>query len=126
MSARSAAVRGQKRAESLMADTCTISRITIERVGGIDQPVSTPIYTGKCKVQLQTIAASNAQEVGGAVITQTTRRVDLPMSAPEVEVNDLVDITTSLDPQLVGKTFRVTSRFGKTFATARRLEVKEP
>lgn len=109
-----------------MADTCTVRRRNgTTRVDGLDVPNYDTVYTGMCKVQADTTLASTAQEIGGAVVTQTTRRVDLPMSAPEVMVDDLMDITASLDPQIVGETLRVSSRFGKTFATARRLEVKE-
>lgn len=110
-----------------MLDTCSTRRPDgYERVDGRDVPKFVPIYTGKCKVQAGTVLTASPQDVGGGVVTQTTRRVDLPMSAPEHQGGDLIDVTTSHDPQLVGKTFRVTSLFGKTFATARRLEVKEP
>lgn len=127
MSARTIAARGRAAAESLMLDSCTIRRPGgWERVDGHDVPKFVTVYTGKAKVQANTEVQASAQEVGGALITQTTRRVDIPVSAPEVQPGDLVDITASLDPQLVGKTFRVTSPFGKTYATAQRLEVKEP
>jgi len=121
--------RGRHRAESLMQDTCTIRRVTGET---LDEdtleivPTYETIYAGKCKVQAQTTLQSSAQEIGGRVATVVTRRVDVPTSAPEVQVNDEVVIDTSLDGQLVGKTFRITTPFAKTFATARRLEVQEP
>lgn len=127
MTAPTAISRGQRAAERLMRDTCTIRRRDgYERVDGVDVPKYVPVYAGKCKVQAQATLAASAQEIGGDVVTQTTRRVDLPMSAPEVLVDDEATIDASLDSQLVGKTLRVTSTFGKTYATARRLEVKEP
>lgn len=109
-----------------MRDICSIVRITKQRVDGVDVDVETEIYGGKCKVQAATTLAATAQEVGGALVTQTTRRVDIPMSAPEVKVNDVWKGVDCLDAQLNGKRLRITSRFGKTYATARRLEVKEP
>lgn len=111
-----------------MADACTVRRqngTTRDPESGLDVLAYDDVYVGVCKVQASTTLAAVAQEVGGAVVTQTTLRVDVPISAPEVEVGDLVDLTASLDAQLVGKTFRVSSRFGKTYPTARRLEVKE-
>ena len=72
------------------------------------------------------ILTTNAQNIGGTVTTVATRYVHLPMSAPQVLVNDEITIDDSNDPQIVGKVLRVVSPFGKTFASSRRLEVQEP
>lgn len=113
-----------------MADACTIRRqngTTRDPESGLDVPAYDDVYVGVCKVQMAASTLSSVtQEIAGAVITQTSRYVHLPVSAPEIQIDDLVDITGSLDAQLVGRTFRVTSPFGKSYATARRLEVKEP
>jgi len=52
-------------------------------------------------------------------------RVDFPVSAGPLAVDDVVTITASvLDPQLVGTVFRVVELFHKSMATAQRTRVE--
>lgn len=123
--------RGQRAAEALMTDTCTLRRPTgeteLDEETGQVVPTYDTIYEGRCKVQMSgSTFSSSAQEIGGTVVTVTSRYVHLPLSAPEAKVNDEVLMNTSLGPQLPGKVFRVVSPFAKTYPTARRLEVQEP
>jgi hypothetical protein len=51
--------------------------------------------------------------------------LSIPMSAAEPHVEDLVTCTAStLDPALVGKTWRVRGVLRKTHATARRVQLQ--
>lgn len=80
---------------------------------------------GPCKVQ-----ALNAQEgnpeAGEAIFTVQRYRVDVPVGSFEPSVGDVVTITAAtLDPYLVGRTFRVVALLHKTAATAYRLAVEE-
>ena len=43
--------RLQRQAESMMVDTCTVSRVsTVQDEEGYDVPVETPVYSGKCEI----------------------------------------------------------------------------
>lgn len=131
MSAATVALAGRTAAERLMVDTCAITRS-----GGADTfdpdtgeyttPAGTTIYAGACQVQLTDSLNASTPDVGGEAATISRLVVKVPMSVEDVQVDDVVTITASLlDPDLVGRRYRVASRFAKTFATARRLEVEE-
>lgn len=82
-------------------------------------------YAGPAKIQT-TDTIGNDADAGDRNVIQTRFRVDLPMSAPAAEVDDIFTVTTSdLDPELAGCRFRVASLTHKTFMTARRLAVEE-
>lgn len=114
-----------------MRDACTIVRggkaSTFDpATGQYTTPAGTAIYTGVCEVQLTDSLSASTPDAGGQVAAISRLTVKVPMSVEDVEVDDVVTITASaLDPDLVGRTYRVASRFAKSFATARRLEVEE-
>lgn len=117
-----------------MVDTCTVHRPGLPVTDpntGVVAPSLTLIYgpnspeKGKCKVQ-QTISQASNPAAGGHSFTVQDSRVDFPVSAGPLMVNDVVTMTASvLDPQLVGRTFRATEVFHKSYATAQRTRVKE-
>jgi len=127
MTATDAALRGRASAESLMLDACTVQRPGTP-VTDPDGAVSTPlaeVYTGRCKVQ-QTISQASNPSAGGHQFTVQDSRVDFPVMAGPLAVDDVVTMTASvLDPQLVGRVFRVTELFHKSYATAQRTRVSE-
>jgi len=127
MTATDAALRGRASAESLMLDTCLVQRPGTP-VTDADGVVSTPlseVYTGRCKVQ-QTISQASNPSAGGHQFTVQDSRVDFPVTAGPLAVDDVVTMTASvLDPQLVGREFRVTELFHKSYATAQRTRVEE-
>ena len=117
-----------------MVDACTVDRpgppVTDPETGAVSA-TSTPIYgpdsaeAGKCKVQRTATQASNPT-AGGHQFTLQDSRVDFPVSAGPLMVDDVVTLTASvLDPQLVGRSFRVTELFHKSYATAQRTTVSE-
>jgi hypothetical protein len=116
-------------AESLMADTCTVThpgRGTTDPVTGhYDPDAGKPVYEGKCKVQSHGgIGAENTSL--GSIVVSTMMRVDFPIGTTGLSVNDIVTITVSDDVTLLGARFRLVSQESrKTFATAMRWNVKE-
>ena len=123
-----AVLRGREAAEALMLDSCTVIRpgpVVTDPATGNVTPSSTPVYAGRCKVQ-QTISQASNPSAGGHQFTVQDSRVDFPVSAGPLAVSDSVTITASaLDPQLVGRVFRVDELFHKSFATAQRTRVSE-
>ena len=88
-------------------------------------PALSLVYSGVCKVQ-QTITQASSPSAGGHQFTLQDSRVDFPVSAGPLAVDDVVTLTASvLDPQLVGHSFRVIELFHKSYATAQRTRVSE-
>jgi hypothetical protein len=115
-------------AEALMVDACTVTRpgesITDPETGEVT-PSLTDVYSGPCKVQ-QTISQASNPTAGSHAFTVQDSRVDFPVSAGPLAVDDVVTITSSaLDPQLVGTVFRVVELFHKSMATAQRTRVEQ-
>lgn len=115
-------------AESLMLDACTITRpgdpVTNPDSGDVTN-TSTPVYSGKCKVQSKDSATANP-EAGEASFTVVSRQVHIPANAADVQDGDVVTITASrLNAFTVGKQYRVSGFTPDTFDTAFRLPVKE-
>jgi len=128
VSAVAATLRGREAAESLMIDACTVHRpgdpITDPETGNVT-PGSTLVYSGPCKVQ-QTISQASNPNAGGHSFTVQDSRVDFPVAAGPLAVDDVVTVTASvMDPQLVGREMRVVELFHKSFATAQRTRVEE-
>ena len=128
MSAADAVAEGRLQAELLMFDSCTVDRpgpVVTDPDTGVVAPSLTRIYEGRCKVQ-QTIAQSSNPTAGGHSFTVQSTRWDTPVSAGPFAVNDVVTMTGAvLDPQLVGRVYRVVELFHKSGATAQRVRVEE-
>lgn len=111
-----------------MVDACTVKRASgssFNESTGRDEASFTTVYAGVCKVQSRDLVSSDS-EVGGRSQVATRLEVHLPVSAAEAVHDDLLTITAAVyDSQLVGRVFRVVAPVGKSFATARRLEVVE-
>ena len=128
MSAEAAVLAGRREAEALMVDACDVMRpgepVTDPETGDVT-PSSTFVYSGPCKVQ-QTISQASNPSAGSHAFTVQDSRVDFPVSAGPLMVDDVVTLTSSvLDPQLVGSTFRVVELFHKSMATAQRTRVEQ-
>lgn len=111
-----------------MIDACTITRpgatVTDPNTGDVTN-TPTVVYAGRCKVQ-QTISQASSPTAGGHQFTVLDSRVDVPVLAGPLKVDDVVTVTTSvLDPQLVGSVFRVVELFHKSMATAQRTRVEQ-
>jgi hypothetical protein len=128
MSAASVLARGRAAALALMVDACTIQRLTsstTDPVTGVPTPTYATIYAGRCRVQQQT-ATAGARDVGEANLLLLRLEMQLPMSVTGLQVDDVVTVTASaLDPDLIGRRFRIRDLAHKTHATSRRVGVEE-
>lgn len=112
-----------------MVDACSVSRwdgstYTFNEASGADVPLFAAVFSSRCKVQARQLQASE-KDAGGREATLVRLEVHLPVSAGAVQVDDRLTITASTyDAQLVGRVFRVLAPVGKSFATARRVEVE--
>lgn len=111
-----------------MIDACDVMRpgepVTDPDTGEVT-PSSTFVYSGPCKVQ-QTISQASNPTAGSHSFTVQDSRVDFPVSAGPLMVDDVATVTASaLDPQLVGTEFRIVEMFHKSMATAQRTRVED-
>ncbi len=129
MSATGTVRRGRRKAESLMVDACEIR--AKPTIGEFDPATGlrpeTPgavLYSGRCKVQTYE-AHEQTPQSGQHVYTVQRYYVHIPATV-DVPVDARVTVTAStLDPHLVGKTYRVAGGLHKSMATANRLLVDE-
>lgn len=130
MSALGATLRGRRRAEAQMLDTCTIRPITGHGPADPDTAVvpalyGAAVYSGKCKIQTQKPFPSTP-DAGEHLWTVGPLYLHLPVVGSEaVATGHEVQITASVDPANVGRIFRVKSGDRKTYATAYRPLVEE-
>lgn len=128
MSATSITLRGRTRAEALMVDTCTITRVvstTTDADTGVVTPTYSTIYTGKCRLKLP-VAVARPITVGSAQEFSQHPILSLPATTTGVQVDDILTITASLlMPSLVGRVFHVRAVPGQSHMTAARFEVME-
>jgi hypothetical protein len=128
MSATSIVLRGRARAEADMRDACTVQRVaspTTDPEIGVVTPAYSTVYAGKCKVQ-QSRPAVAPTEVGEAAVFVGQLTLHLPASVTGPAPDDLVTVTASaLDPDLVGKVFRLRAPAHESYLTARRYPMVE-
>lgn len=115
-------------AESLMLDSCTITRpgepVTDPDTGDVT-PGGSQVYQGKVKIQTYEAQESNP-EAGGATMTVQRYTLHIPVGAYQPAIGDVATITAaSADPGLVGRKYRVAALLHKTLATAYRLGVED-
>ena len=115
-------------AESLMIDECTITRpgepATDPDTGNVTDS-TTPVYSGKCKVQSKDSSVATP-DVAGASFVVVSRQVHIPAGAADVKNGDVITVTASLlNPLGVGKRYRVEGFTPDSYETAARIPVKE-
>lgn len=114
-------------AEGLMVDACLVGRpaeVYTDQTTGQVVNAYTTVYEGKCKIQI-TAGQSAHPEAGGAEFTVQQLRLDIPVAAGPVAVDDTVTVTAcAQDPQLVGTVLRIVEVFRKSMATAQRTRVE--
>lgn len=127
---------GRRAAEQKMTDRCVVRRKTGETTTDPETfevvpvfevvygPAVTP-HKGRCKVQTYDAYETNAESAGATVTTQRSN-VHFPVGAFRMRVGDLVTITASVDPFLVGRSYRLAQEAPvKTHATAYRCFIDE-
>ena len=111
--------RAQDRAERLMTDSCTITRITgvttDPTTGAVSETTST-VYSGKCRVQSWQ-PFEQTPDVGSATPTVQRYQVHIPVGVA-VRIGDQVTMAD-------GRLFRIAATHTKTYQTAQRLPVDE-
>lgn len=128
MGVEQALARGRAAAARLMVDACTIERQTGETTtGGVITPTYSPVYTGKCRLQVQA-EAGQGTDVGEAY--RIVRRIVLSLpfvtATEQLLEGDRVTMTAaSLDASLVGRRYTLRDVLAKTHATARRATLLE-
>ena len=119
---------GRDAAERLMTDECRVTKaegMTIDPDTGQSVPQVTEVYAGKCKVQTSGGVGGDTTDTG-TVVNEWLVRVDFPWATQGLAPDMVVEITKSVDPNLVGHRFRLVSpQSQKTHATAQRWNVKE-
>jgi hypothetical protein len=115
-----------------MVDTCTITREGTGRgpwnedEGTYDPPDRVAVYTGKCRVQIESmnVAVSDAGDRVGVV--QQAEWQGPVIGTEGVAVDDVIHMDTAVnDPALEGRDLTVASLHSKSHATSRRLMIRE-
>lgn len=102
-------------------------RTTLDPVTDQETEVFVDLFTSKAKIQTRNLVSTVADAGGRSAVT-VRMELHLPVDAPAVRTGDVWEHTTVgplSDPQLVGRRLRVIGPVGKTWATARKLEVEE-
>lgn len=127
------AAEGQAFAESIMVDACIIRRWTGSTTDpGTFEVVPTyaTVYEGKCRVRQSTGGGFNPGSDSDAMsgqqhLTISAVMLQIPATVTGVTVDQQCEVTTSLDPKLVGRTFRIDDPYGQTHATMGRFVLEE-
>lgn len=126
--------RARRKAETLMTDTCRIERAQsstqIDLETFLPTIPATILYEGRCRVQTSGGIASATNLQGETSTLSLTPEwsvyLQLPITVTGLEAGDSAIITSSMDPDLTGRRYRlVNQQSEKSHATARRWNVKE-
>lgn len=114
----------------MMPDVCTVTRPGTPVFNSADGSYTAPattVYTGVCRVRTRSLGflRDRVAEEGDAQMVVWPYMVAVPASVTDVRVYDVVTITASNDPALVGVTMRVRIAGLGTNVTARKLDCEE-
>lgn len=121
---------GRRRAESMMRDTCRITRagekVWNEATMTYTQGDPVAVYEGKCRLLNPYRAPTTATTPGQAQTVQLAR-LSLPVeTSAGIKEGDQVEyLTSESDPDLPGTEFKVIGGAHQSDATARRVPVEE-
>ena len=128
MTLDTAIARWRSREQRLFRSTCTVTRAAAGRT--FDPSTNTytaaaaaTVYSGPCMVR-RTDRSGNDTEAGEREVRLQDLEVKLPADTAVAE-GDVVTVTASPDPALVGKTLRVTDVLSDDWQVNRRLAVEE-
>lgn len=118
MTAKAALLAGQRAAERLMTDSCTVSRVVtvVDPVEYTTSEQEVEVWAGRCKVTTYEPDAIDLVSAGRPVTTQEYR-LHVPNGAGPFRVGDLAVVAGY--PHV----FRIDGLLLKTFQTAQRLKV---
>lgn len=124
----------RRMAESLMTDRCVVTRpgeSATDPDTGLPSVATERVYAGCCKVQTSGGLASeqtegSAAQAMGAVSLVWSMYIHFPYGTAGLRAGDVVEVTESANPLLVGRRLRLVSpQSEKTHATACRWNAKE-
>lgn len=121
---------GRKAAEARMDDVCRITRKTGDRVlnesTGQYTTATITIYEGPCRV-LSPYRVPATPTGAGQTQNIENLRLDLPISSSlGIHSGDAVEIThAESDPDMLGRTYTVSTAAQQSDATARRIPIQE-
>ncbi len=123
-SARMARLR--KRIKRTLPDDCTIRvpDVTVFADGAYTTTPGAVVYEGKCRVEPQGRSDAVVQ-AGEGPVTQRTYDVTLPSTASGIEVDHVLIVSQSADPDLVGRPLRVRDAKVASVHVQRRLVVED-
>ena len=120
-------------AESMMTDTCVITR-TVQPIGTpvLDPvtglyPVVTPqqIYAGRCSLRVPGMSGGRVKTPAGDIASLLIAVLAIPADAPSMKIQDFVLFTASeFDPSLVGVAYRVSGLSLSSHVTKQRATVE--
>lgn len=141
MSVRSTVARAKRAADSIMLDTCRITRTAtpddpewvaqvIDEVTGQYPPQGRVlVYEGRCRMQVKADINSNVVETtaGEHEFTYLTAQLQLPIAGTaDVAVDHIAEWLTSPDDDaLTGRLFNITGPYHKSQAGYRRFRIRE-
>ena len=127
MSAQSATLAGRRAAESLMVDSCTVTRPVVgepDPMTGADTVTYTLVYSGKCEVKAQASLLARDAESAGSVVTVQTLTHKTPADSPAFLPGDLIEMDAdTFTPRLRGVRLSVDGAHVGTWTTAQRVPV---
>lgn len=130
MSRASVLARGRAFAEGGFVDSCTIVRRSSPVTNDLDGTVtytSTPVYSGRCRVQAATANWAGPATVGEAALRLAAAELQLPVVGTDgVFIDDLVTITACVhDVDMVARVYSVVGPSHKSHAATRKLPLQE-
>lgn len=113
-----------------MLDTCRIRKVignTTDTTTGAVTPAYGPaVYQGKCKIQRLRGVLPSTPDAGEHRWSLGPVELHVPVAgSAAIETGMVAEILTSVDPENVGRVFRVRLGDRKTFQSAIRLAVEE-
>ena len=112
MSFSSAVAAGRRAANSRMSESVTVTTAapgtTMDESTGTYPDIITSHYAGIARIKYPTLTVSEKTPVGQTLAAQDVT-LHLPVGlASQVRVDDVVTVTySSVDPDLIGRTFRI-------------------
>lgn len=122
----------RREAESLMTDTCRITRdgdgepVFNESTGQYDDPPRVVVYEGRCRIQIRSTTEQH-ESAGPSEVALQYPELQLPIAGTDVVAVDhqVECLTAAYDPSLVDRVWTITARHEKSHATSRRLRMVE-
>jgi len=94
-----------------MEDVCRIYKISVQGIlqpdGSMSPDVETEIYSGICSITPIIARRDRFDEFGQGLVYSVQYRLTIPWDSSDIHITHLCTITTSRDPEFVGRVFEV-------------------